>query len=112
MPNKAIVNKQLRQFPNLEFIGYEENDNLVVLGVTDERTNKAYLTGFGVDEDFREFKSGYYLLVNEMAFMTVGFGTIETINTLENTHETDRVRDLNERDMRNMLNHLFYDTVH
>lgn len=112
MPNKTLVHKQLRQFPNLEFIGYEENDNLVVLGVTDERTNKAYLTGFGVDEDFREFKSGYYLLVNEMAFMTVGFGTIETINTLENTHESDRVRDLSERDMRNVLNHLFYDTVH
>ena len=112
MPNKTLVHKQFRQFPNLEFIGYEENDNLVVLGVTDERTNKAYLTGFGVDEDFREFKSGYYLLVNEMAFMTVGFGTIETINTLENAHESDRVRDLSERDMRNVLNHLFYDTVH
>ena len=112
MQNKTLIHKQVRQFPNLEFIGVEENDNLIVYGIVDERTSKAYLTGFGVEEDFREFKSGYYLLVNEMAYVTMDYGTIETINTLENTHESDKVQDLSERDMRQLLGQLFYDSVH
>lgn len=53
MQNKTLIHKQVRQLPNLEFIGVEENDNLIVYGIVDERTSKAYLTGFGVEEDFR-----------------------------------------------------------
>lgn len=112
MPNKTLVHRQVRQFPNLEFVGIEENDHLIVYGITDERTQKAYLTGFGVDDDFRQFRSGYNLLVNEMAFVTMAYDTIETINTLEQTHESERVQNLSERDMRSILGELFYDTVH
>lgn len=107
-----ITHKTFPKLPNLDFIGVVENGVLVVYGITDERTNKAYLTGFGLGNDFRAFGSGYYLLINEMAYVTVGYGTLEAIDAMEHKHETENLDRLSERDMREILGSLFYDDDH
>ena len=113
MKPSNIVRKHLDQFPNLEFTGAIEDDgSMNVYGITDERTGKAYLTGFGAEEDFREFRSGYYLLNNEMTFITLGHGTVEAINTMEEVSAKERLDRLTERDMRNLIGQMFDDTVH
>lgn len=112
-PSDTIVRKHLDQFPNLEFAGtIDEDGSMAVCGITDERTGKAYLTGFGAEENFREFRSGYYLLNNEMTFITLGHGTVEAINTMGELSAKERLDNLSEKDMRNLIGHMFDDTVH
>ena len=111
--SNTVVRKHLEQFPNLEFAGaIEEDGSMNVYSITDERTGKAYLTGFGVDEDFKEFRSGYYLLNNETTFITIGHGTVEVINTMEELSARERLDRLSEKDMRNLIGQMFDDTVH